>query len=117
MPPQWNRSINSHSFIYAHSQSSMQFVIKVDKLGNKAEIRGLGVGDDRIYRFEINRNDYISMAALPLRISVSDDGVEDRSAVEQKLREIFISDSRMTGTRKAPSLLPPTQEAVADKHA
>ena len=33
----WNSSFNSHSFVYAHSQSSMEYVVKVDRLGSKAE--------------------------------------------------------------------------------
>ncbi len=35
----------------------MHFVIKIDRLGGKAEIRGLAVGDERIYRFDITARD------------------------------------------------------------
>ncbi|KAN0096574.1 PI31 proteasome regulator N-terminal domain containing protein [Hyaloscypha variabilis] len=91
----WNSSFGSHSFLYAHSQSSMQYVIKIDRLGGKAEIRGIGLGDERISRFEITAKDYISSAALPLRITLKADGEEDRSDLEAKLKEIFISPSRI----------------------
>lgn len=91
----WNSSFGSHSFLYAHSQSSMQYVIKIDRLGGKAEIRGLGVGDERIFRFEVTAKDYISSAALPLRITLTTDGEEDRSDLEAKLKEVFISPSRI----------------------
>ncbi|KAI9641750.1 hypothetical protein NHQ30_009606 [Ciborinia camelliae] len=90
----WNSSFGSHSFLYAHSQSSMQYVIKVDRLGGKAEIRGMGLGDERITRLEVVAKDYISSAALPLRIPISNDQ-EDRSNLESKLKEIFISPSRI----------------------
>ncbi|KAK0636656.1 PI31 proteasome regulator N-terminal-domain-containing protein [Bombardia bombarda] len=43
LPPHWNSSLNSHSFVYAHTQSSMQFIIRVDRMGGKAEIRGLAL--------------------------------------------------------------------------
>jgi hypothetical protein len=92
---QWNSSFGSHSFLYAHSQSSMQYVVKVDRLGGKAEIRGIGLGDERISRFEITAKDYVSSAALPLRITLTADGEEDRSDLEAKLKEIFISPSRI----------------------
>jgi hypothetical protein len=92
----WNSSFGSHSFLYAHSQSSMQYVVKVDRLGGKAEIRGIGLGDERISRFEITAKDYVSSAALPLRITMTN-GEEDRSDLEQKLREVFISPSRIQG--------------------
>lgn len=91
----WNSSFGSHSFLYAHSQSSMNYVIKIDRLGGKAEIRGIGLGDERISRFEITAKDFISSAALPLRITLAQDGEEDRSDLEQKLKELFISPSRI----------------------
>lgn len=75
----------------------MRFVVKVDRLGGKAEIRGLAVGDDRIARFELVVRDYISAAALPLRIARAEDGTEDRSDLQQKLKNVFISEARMTG--------------------
>ena len=73
----------------------MQYVIKIDRLGGKAEIRGIGLGDERISRFEITAKDYISSAALPLRITLTADGEEDRSDLEAKLKEVFISPSRI----------------------
>lgn len=96
LSPKWNSSFGSHSFLYAHSQSSMEYVVKVDRLGGKAEIRGIGLGDERISRFEITAKDYISSAALPLRITLNN-GEEDRSDLEAKLKEVFISPSRIQG--------------------
>lgn len=93
----WNSSFGSHSFLYAHTQSSMEYVVKVDRLGGKAEIRGIGLGDERISRFEIVAKDYVSSAALPLRITMTADGEEDRSDLEAKLKEIFVSPSRIQG--------------------
>jgi hypothetical protein len=98
LSPKWNSSYGSHSFLYAHSQSSMQYVLKIDRLGGKAEIRGIGLGDERISRFEVTAKDYISTAALPLRISLTGPGgEEDRSDLESKLKEVFISPSRIQG--------------------
>jgi hypothetical protein len=95
--PQWNSSFGSHAFLYAHSQSSMQYVVKVDRLGGKAEVRGIGLGDERISRFEITAKDYISSSALPLRITIDANGEEDRSNLMAKLQEIFISEARIKG--------------------
>jgi hypothetical protein len=82
----------------------MQYVVKVDRLGGKAEIRGIGLGDESISRFEVTAKDYISSAALPLRITLTQDGEEDRSNLENKLKELFISPSRIQG--KTPRPLP-----------
>ena len=98
LPPQWNASTTSHSFVYAHIQSSMQFVVHIDRMGSKTEIRGLATGDDRIARFDITARDYISSASLPLRITMTADGEEDRSNLQQKLKTVFISEERIKGT-------------------
>ena len=96
----WNTYFGSHAFLYAHSQSSMQYVVKVDRLGGKAEIRGIGLGDERIARFEVTAKDYVSSAALPLRITMTAEGEEDRQDLESKLKEIFISPSRIEGQHR-----------------
>lgn len=89
LPPQWNDNINSRSFVYAHNQSAMRFIIKIDRLGSKIEIRGLAVGDERINRFDFIPRDYITTSALPLRITKTESGDEDRSDLEQKLKGVF----------------------------
>ncbi|TGO12888.1 hypothetical protein BTUL_0080g00080 [Botrytis tulipae] len=90
----WNSSFGSHSFLYAHSQSSMNYVVKIDRLGGKAEIRGIGLGDEKITRLEITARDYVSTSALPLRIPFTNDQ-EDRSDLKSRLKEIFISPPRI----------------------
>lgn len=98
LPDGWRASFNSHTFVYAHTQSAMHFVIKLDRMGGRADIRGLAVGDERIHRFEVAARDYISAAALPVRISRQEEGgEEDRSDLEEKLGKVFISEERMTG--------------------
>lgn len=95
LPPKWNETFNSHTFLYAHKQSSMRYVIKVDRLGSKAEVRGIGLGDERICRFDITARDYVSSSALPLRITFGSNGEENRSKVKEDLRNIFISSFRI----------------------
>ncbi|KAK0702024.1 PI31 proteasome regulator N-terminal-domain-containing protein [Lasiosphaeria miniovina] len=95
LPAQWNCSLSSHSFVYAHTQSSMQFVVRVDRMGAKMEIRGLAVGDERIARLELSARDYISSAALPVRIAMTAEGAEDRSDLSDKLKRVFISEDRI----------------------
>lgn len=70
LPARWNASFNTYSFVYAHAQSALRFVVRVDRLGAKAEIRGLAAGDDRIARLELVIRDFVSSAALPVRIAL-----------------------------------------------
>lgn len=79
----------------------MQFILKVDRMGAKTEIRGLAVGHDRITRLELSARDYISQSALPLRIPLDPDtGAEAndvRSAdLPAKLQAVFISPERVS---------------------
>lgn len=96
LPPKWNASVSSYSFLYAHTQSSMQFILKTDRMGSKTEIRGLAVGAERINRLEIAPRDYVSSSALPLRITLHPEtGAEDRSDLASKLQNVFISSERI----------------------
>ncbi|KAL2153663.1 hypothetical protein VTH82DRAFT_4818 [Thermothelomyces myriococcoides] len=95
LPPQWNTSSSSHGFVYAHTQSAMRFVLHVDRLGAKIEIRGLATGHERITRFDVTANDYVSPSALPLRVSRSSESPQDKSDLVQKLRNLFISEERI----------------------
>lgn len=97
LPPSWNASFGSHSFVYAHKQSAMTFVVKVDRLGSKIEVRGLAVGDERIFRFERNVRDVVRSAGLPIRITLTEDGREDRGDLKEKLKKVFVSEEAVDG--------------------
>jgi PI31 proteasome regulator N-terminal len=86
----------------------MQYVVKVDRLGGKAEIRGIGLGDEKISRFEITAKDFVSSSALPLRIPVREDGEEDRNNLKLKLKNLFISEDRINGRLSHARRAPPT---------
>ncbi|KAK1249474.1 hypothetical protein MKX07_002990 [Trichoderma sp. CBMAI-0711] len=89
LPPSWNQRPEAVSLVYKHKQSSMIFVVRVDRLGSKAEIRGLAVGDEKIYRIEYAVKDVVQESALPLRIT-SDSGNEDRSgALVERIGGLF----------------------------
>jgi hypothetical protein len=96
LPPQWNNGFGSVAFVYKHKQSAMQFVVRVDKMGTKVEIRGLAVGDENIYRFERALRDVVQSSSLPVRITLTDNG-EDRSDLVDKLRKVFVSEQAITG--------------------
>ncbi|TQS37759.1 hypothetical protein Golomagni_01757 [Golovinomyces magnicellulatus] len=95
LPPTWNATFNLYTFLYTHQRSSMEYLVKVDRLGSKAEIRGIGLEDEQIHRFDVTAKDYVSFSALPLRIQVSPDGEESRLELKERLKEIFISPPRI----------------------
>ncbi|KAI5463507.1 PI31 proteasome regulator N-terminal-domain-containing protein [Mariannaea sp. PMI_226] len=95
LPAQWNNGFGSLGFVYSHKQSAMRFVIRVDRMGGKVEIRGLAVGDENIHRFERVVREVVQSSNLPIRITVNDGG-EDRSDLVDKLRSIFVSEQAIS---------------------
>jgi hypothetical protein len=109
LPTEWNAHNGSYAFRYKHGQSSMEFLLKVNRMGNKVVIMGMGMGDDKTYSFDIRTQDYISESSLPLRLSGSasnPDSSEETSSstttstnkddIEKKLLDIFISLGRLS---------------------
>ncbi|KAL4955196.1 PI31 proteasome regulator N-terminal-domain-containing protein [Aspergillus filifer] len=86
LPTEWNAE-STTSFRYAHSQSSMQYLLKISRLGNNAVVFALALGDDRTTSFDVPVKDYVSGSALPLTSSAD---------LETSLREVFVSGSRLT---------------------
>lgn len=77
----------------------MRFVFRVDRMGSKVEVRGLAVGDERIYRFERPIREAVASKDLPLRIprSTTEGGdTEDRSKLPDMLRGLFVSESAIS---------------------
>ncbi|KAF7122331.1 hypothetical protein CNMCM5793_000288 [Aspergillus hiratsukae] len=85
LPAEWNAN-DTYSFRYAHSQSSMQFLLKISRLGNNAVVLALALGDDKTSSFDLPVKDYISQSALP--ITSTDD-------LTRTLRDVFISEARL----------------------
>ncbi|KAH7116088.1 PI31 proteasome regulator N-terminal-domain-containing protein [Dendryphion nanum] len=90
LPTEWNAS-SSYAFRYTHSQSSMEYLIKVNRLGGKAVVLGLAVGDDKTASFEVVVKDYLSESAIPVELP---EGTSTEDAVS-KLKDLFISDGRL----------------------
>lgn len=85
LPAEWNAN-DTFAFRYAHAQSSMQFLLKVSRLGNNAVVLALALGDDRTSSFDLPVKDYISGSALPLSSTENLTGA---------LRDVFISSARL----------------------
>ena len=93
LPKEWNSSPSSdYAFRYAHSQSSLEYLVKVSRLGSKAVINGLGIGDDKVHTLDLLIKDFLSESSFPYSIP-SPDSANDRA---QSLRGLFISAGRLT---------------------
>jgi hypothetical protein len=92
LPKEWNASTTSdYAFRYAHTQSSLQYLVKISRLGNKAVINGLGIGDDKVHTFDVLVRDFVSESSVPHTVSSS----EGPNEAAERLQSIFISAGRM----------------------
>ena len=116
MPKEWNASSSSSSyaFRYCHMQSSMEYLVKFNRMGPKAVVFGMGIGDDRTATFDALVKDYVSETAFPATLSSASSGQDDgegrterggeaddaehrRSMADALLQRIFVPPTRMSG--------------------
>ncbi|KAF4619950.1 hypothetical protein D9613_005360 [Agrocybe pediades] len=88
LPDDWNKSGPGHyTFKYKHDQSSLEFVIKVSKLGTRTVINAIALESDKVASLDISTNDFTSPSFFP----------HDPSAPDaQPLVHGFISSNRIT---------------------
>ena len=70
----------------------MDYIIKIGRLGGKATVDGIAMGDDKRTSFDVTVKDYVSEGNLPATPIEGD--VTDQS--NQKIQDIFISTGRLT---------------------
>lgn len=97
LPKEWNATNGSYAFRYKHGESSMEFLIKVNRMGNKAVVMGMAMGDDRTANFDLRGVDYISEGNLPVTFELGDgEGEEGLEEQRKKLVDVFISVGRLS---------------------
>ncbi|GAM90192.1 hypothetical protein ANO11243_082330 [Dothideomycetidae sp. 11243] len=108
LPSRWNiQSPANFSFVYAHSQSAMEYLVKVNRMGGKAVVLGMGIGDDKNITFDVKVDDYISASSLPAspfapseRTTATEsqavEQVDIPQHVKRAIQDIFISAGRLS---------------------
>ncbi|KAK4574847.1 hypothetical protein LTR86_001689 [Recurvomyces mirabilis] len=79
LPADWNASKGSYAF----------------RMGNKAVVMGLGMGDDRTNSFDVRVQDYISDGNLPAT-PMGEDGNLDKEEAARRVYDVFISRGRLS---------------------
>lgn len=93
LPREWNASSTyDYSFRYAHEQSSLKYLVKVSRLGGKAVVNGMGIGDDKVHTMDCPIKEFLSDSTFPYTATPSND--EDQKA--RALETLFISPGRIT---------------------
>ncbi|CAH0017377.1 unnamed protein product [Clonostachys rhizophaga] len=105
LPPQWNNGFGSLSFAYKHKMSSMDLLLRIDRMGTKVSVRGFAIGHDKIHGFERPIRDIVNSKGLPVKITMTDNG-EDRSDLPEQLKKVFASEDAIKCTSRALPALP-----------
>lgn len=69
----------------------MEFLVKTNRMGGKAVVLAMAIGDDKTTNFDVTVKDYISEGSLPLTLT-EDTSSEDAS---KALQDVFISGGRL----------------------
>jgi len=73
LPDEWNKhGPGNYTFRYKHEQSSLEFVVKVVKLGGRTLINAIAVESDKTASVDISTNDFVSPSFYPHDIAASD---------------------------------------------
>lgn len=100
LPENWNATTTwNYAFRFAHSQSSLQYLVKISRLGGKAVINGLGIGDDKVHTVDFVIKDFFSESSFPFTLppssSDSTSATADPDRQLKSLQDLFISPGRM----------------------
>ncbi|KAJ9632383.1 hypothetical protein H2203_000788 [Taxawa tesnikishii (nom. ined.)] len=93
LPQEWNSSAPNYAFRYKHGQSSMEYLLKVSRMGNRAMVMGMATEGDKTATFDLRVVDYISEGSLPS--TPVKEGTSDQEAAKT-LQDIFISVGRLS---------------------
>jgi hypothetical protein len=73
LPDQWNKHGPGHYTLrYRHDQSSLEFVVKLVKLGNRTLINAIANEGDKISSLDVSTNDFVSPSFFPHDIAATD---------------------------------------------
>jgi len=72
LPEDWAKhGPGSYAFRYRHDQSSLEFLLKVSKLGNRTLFNAIALEDDKTASLDISTNDFISSSFFPHEIGAT----------------------------------------------
>jgi len=88
LPDGWNKNGPDHyTFRYRHDQSSLEFVVKVSKLGGRTLVNAIAIESDKVASLDISTNDFVSTSFFPRDLDSDSSG--------EPLVHGFISSSRV----------------------
>ncbi|KAF9483944.1 hypothetical protein BDN70DRAFT_989929 [Pholiota conissans] len=73
LPAEWNKGGPGHyTFKYKHDQSSLEFVVKLSKLGSRTMINAIALESDKVASLDISTDDFTSPSFYPYVLDAPD---------------------------------------------
>ncbi len=98
LPQEWNASPTStYAFRYTHTQSSLQYLVKITRLGSKAVINGLAIDDEKVHTLDLVIKEFISESSFPYPPTNPEQETQTQNKdPAASIRNLFISPGRLT---------------------
>jgi len=72
LPEDWAKNgPGNYAFRYKHDQSSLEFLLKVSKLGNRTLFNAIALEDDKAASLDVSTNDFVSPSFFPHEIGAA----------------------------------------------
>ncbi|KAH7879641.1 PI31 proteasome regulator N-terminal-domain-containing protein [Lentinula edodes] len=93
LPENWNsHGPGGYTFRYKHEQSSLEFVVKLTKLGKRTVVNAIAVESDKTSTLDISTDDFTSPSSFPYILNTD----TNSSSSSSPLVHCYISSSRIT---------------------
>ncbi|OCH90695.1 hypothetical protein OBBRIDRAFT_754456 [Obba rivulosa] len=101
LPDEWNQHGPGHyTFRYRHEQSSLEFLVKIVKLGSRTMINSIAVESDKTATLDILTSDYVSPSFFPHDLSAPDAPPLIHGFISSNRVADFISQFQLTTIQK-----------------
>ncbi|KAF2458894.1 PI31 proteasome regulator N-terminal-domain-containing protein [Lineolata rhizophorae] len=97
LPARWNAHSDDYGFRYLHPQSSMEYMLKVTRLGGQAVVLAVALGDNHTETFDVSAEHYISSSLLPATpLPGGEEATATKEEAERKMTDIFMGPGRLS---------------------
>ncbi|KAI9000889.1 PI31 proteasome regulator N-terminal-domain-containing protein [Trametes punicea] len=101
LPREWNQhGPGNYAFRYKHEQSSLEFLVKVVKLGSRTLVNSIAIETDKTATLDISTNDFTSPSFFPHDLSAQNSPPLVHGFISSNRIDDFVSQLKLTTLQK-----------------
>ncbi|KAH9943323.1 PI31 proteasome regulator N-terminal-domain-containing protein [Epithele typhae] len=101
LPDEWNQhGPGNYTFRYRHEQSSLEFLVKVAKLGSRTLVNSIAIESDKAATLDISTNDFTSPSFFPHDLDTSSSTPLVHGFISSNRVEDFVAQLKLTTVQK-----------------